>query len=105
MLNEKENIGLILKDITKSAEGRSCLVACVISIVMATLNWSIPDLFGTTNLNRTEKWLVIWLIFPLLNFLLYLRVKQLFDGAGILWTLVRSVFVLLPVFVLIYFNI
>ena len=105
MLNEKEDVRAILRGMTKSSDGRSCIVACLISIAMAAMNLLIPDLFIAGNINRTEKWLAIWLAFPLLSFLIYLRSQQIFDGSGSMWLLVRSIFVLFPVFVLIYFNI
>jgi hypothetical protein len=104
MLNEKDDIRSILRDMTKSLDGRSCIVACAVSITMATINFLIPDLFSTKNINHSEKWFVIWIVFPALALLLYLRIQQILDGSSSIWPLARSIFVLSPVFVLAYFN-
>lgn len=104
MLNEQEDVRVILRNMTKSPDGVSCIAACILAIAMAAMNVVMPDLFNAENTNRAEKWLAIWLVSPVLSFLIYLRSHQLFDGGGSLWPMVRSIVVLAPVFVLIYFN-
>ena len=104
MLNERDDVRTILKDMTKSPDGISCIAACMLSIAMAITNALVPELFHAGNADRTGKWLAIWLVLPPLLFLLYLRNRQLIDGIGRIWTLVRSIAVLSPAFVLSYFN-
>lgn len=104
MLNEKEDVRVILRDMTKSPDGVSCIAACMLAIVMGLMNILMPELFNAVNTTLVGKWLAIWFFSPALSFLIYVRSHQIFDGHGPLWPMVRSMVVLIPVFVLIYFN-
>lgn len=104
MLNERDDIQTIFRDMTKSLDGATCIAACMLSFAMAALNTLMPEVLQAGSAGRTGKWLAIWFWMPLLLFLIYLRCRQLMDGSGRAWVLIRSITVLSPVFVLIYFN-
>jgi len=104
MLNEKGDVRVILRNMTKTLDGMSCIAACILAIAMAFMNALIPKLVFSVGANQTEKWIAIWLFSPVFSFLIYVRSQQLFDGHGLLWSMVRSIVVLLPIFVLVYFN-
>lgn len=104
MLDEKADVRKFFKNLGKSPEGMSCIVACGISLVMATVNWLLPGVFHDPQTHKTEKWLAIWLSLPLLLILLHLRSLQLLDADGKAWAFIRSGVVLVPVLLLICLN-
>jgi hypothetical protein len=104
MLNEHDNLLTTLKKIPKEFDGRVFLCCSFLAILLAIVNLFLLQWTAKSGSNVQGKWVAIWLLYPFLAFLIYLRAQQLVDQAEIFDRLTRSAFLLLPLIILFSTN-
>jgi hypothetical protein len=105
MLNEKNSVQTIFRAIPRTVDGIVLIGSSIISLVMLCLNAIWPDVLPAGIALENGKWISVWLLYPLLALLLYLRARQLLEGESTAVNLVRSLFLITPTLLLLFLNI
>lgn len=98
MIDERKLLGSIFSELPSQCDGRVLIFLSGMAVAFVGWNLVLPTS------SHLEKWVTLWLVMPLLLFLIYVRMRQIIHGEALLPHLFRSVFLLIPTVVLFYFN-
>ena len=83
MINEKDSVSDILKEMTRRPDGIVVFSAIGISILILILNLTVYYLEPIYSFSR-GKWIALWCFMPLILFFIYIRMRQLLRSESFL---------------------
>lgn len=81
MINEKNSVSDIFKEMTRRPDGIIAFSAIGVSVLILILNLTVYYLEPTYSFSR-GKWIALWCFLPLILFFVYIRMRQLLRSEG-----------------------
>lgn len=81
MINENDSVANFARQLFRRVDGLLLLLTMAFCLVMLAVNLS-GYYFHTTSGQHSGKWKVLWIALPIVYFVGYVRLRQLFDSDG-----------------------